>query len=200
MHLVLVPSDGNAVSGRSFFFASPAGTGAVYNVQTGPPNRPAAGPLRFVSLASMPTRQVPRAVIPSPLSTPFSPSRKRMLVLCPIGQCILNAATGARQAAFPFIGYDGEPEYPAQSAGWYDDQHMLEWIGVGPGRYELVTVSLSGVATSIIAVDRSLDIPQMFVMRGVNAGAWTSMIRFSVTAGASCASMRGRDPVRRGRA
>ncbi len=161
MHLVSVPGDGR-VYGDSFFYADPAGTGAVFNVQIGSGVRQAAGPLRFVTLAGAQISQVPGAVIPRPMPTPFSPSGKLLLVLCPVGQCVLNAATGGTVAKIPFLGYDGGPEYPAEDIGWYDNSHFLSWIGVGTDQYELVTADLTGLVTGVLAIDRSLDIPQMY--------------------------------------
>ncbi|HLH84981.1 MAG TPA: hypothetical protein VKV38_17135 [Trebonia sp.] len=162
MHLVSVPGDG-WVYDDSFFYADPAGTGAVFNVQVGSTRvSRVAGPLRFVTLTGAQTSQVPGAVIPSPLPTPFSPSGKLLLVLCSVGQCVLNAATGGTVAKIPFLGYDGGPEYPAQDIGWYDNSHFLSWIAVGADQYELVTADLSGLVTGVLAIDRSLDIPQMY--------------------------------------
>jgi hypothetical protein len=122
-----------------------------------------------VNLAGTPIRELPDMTIPSPLSTPFSPSGALMLMRCSVGQvsgqCAVSTATGRVVARYPFVGYDGSAEYPAQDIGWYDDQHFLAWIGEGPGHYELVTVSLAGVATSVLAVDYSLDIPQLYITR-----------------------------------
>jgi hypothetical protein len=150
MHLVPVSGGGFADTGPNYFFAQPTGAGAIFNLVTGPRNMPVSGPLEFVSLNGSRTAQFPTATIPVPVSTPFSPNGKLMLVLCTDGQCVLNAHTDAVVGRYRYVGYDGQREYPAQNAGWYDNQHFLSWLGVGPGHYALAVVNLSGLVTGII--------------------------------------------------
>ncbi|MDQ2875792.1 MAG: hypothetical protein M3Y33_13790, partial [Actinomycetota bacterium] len=159
MHLVLVARAG--IPYDSYFVPVPDGSGMIDNIIEGTrPGDVSSGPLRFISVSGTQTAQVSGAQLPPDPATPFSPSGRLLLTLCGTGRCVLNAATRQVMARIPVLGDGGNPVYPARDAGWYDDRHFLTWIAAGSG-YQLVTVSLAGVVTGILATDRSLDIPPM---------------------------------------
>ena len=117
LHLLRVAGGGFITgSGSSFvdfFFANPADSDAVFNAISGTLAAQSAGPLRFVSLVGVRTRQVANANISFPTPTPFSPSGKLLLALCTAGQCVLDAATGVTVATIPVLGDTGNPTWVA---------------------------------------------------------------------------------------
>ncbi|MDQ2874908.1 MAG: hypothetical protein M3Y33_09000 [Actinomycetota bacterium] len=161
LHLVLVPH-------AQFdwpFVPVPDGSGVIDNPVLG--TRPASrtsGPLRFTSVTGSPTAHLPGTQVSPGTANPFSPSGRLLLALCGTGQCVLNAATGQVVSRIPVLSDGGNPAYPAQDVGWYDDSHFLSWIAAISGSgYQLVTVSLTGLVTGILATNDSPYVPRLYL-------------------------------------